>query len=113
MTIIFQDGNRFWIELLPISITITDAAGIVSSSVFNLERPGAFIGGAISYGFGDGTTDNMQACGALMLLDQGGGTIVLGENITGIIGRIAKQVGTSGNQAINLVAIVFLRGTGS
>jgi len=108
MTIVAQ-GTGWWIETFNTTITLQDAAGNDDSALLTLERPGAFLGGCVTAGFGTVTDNNFQNTGVFSLLDQGSANIAFGENITGVVARVMKASGTSGAVAINVLVMVFMR----
>jgi len=112
MTIIFEMGNRFWIEELNAVVPLVDAAGRVSSPVGNLTRAGVYLGGAVYVRFGP-DNDNVQAVGTIEILDQASGTLDSGDNITGIIVRANKELGTAGATNLSCNVLMFMRGSGS
>jgi len=110
MTIIYENGNEFWIEYFQVSITIGDAAGTTTSSASFLERDGAFLGCAM-IGRNHSNNDNTQAVSAMEIKSSGGGTnINFGDEITQINLRITKAAGTAGNTTMTFHVLVFMRG---
>jgi len=112
MTIVYSEGDRFWIEQHTVNLTLTDAAGQVSTAAQLLDKAGSCIGYSVTAG-GVVSNDNSQAVAIIALLDQGAGTIGLGEIITAFIVRVTKQVGTDGNTILPLTITLIMRGTGS
>jgi len=109
MTIIFQMGDNFWIEALELPLIIlTDPAGRISSAVINLTRAGTYVGGCI-FQRGGPDNDNSQAVGGFDLRDEGGGSILIGDVITGVLWRVNKSIGTDGNTNANAQCILFMR----
>jgi len=110
MTIIFSQGNNFWIESLIIPVTLVNSAGGTSqSAVITLEKPGDVLGLSTTASDSD-QNDNVQAIGLVILLDQGSDNIVFGENITGVRIRLVKQAGTDGNITMSFHVLLFMRG---
>lgn len=112
MSIIYTQGNDFWIETLLIQITLTDAAGAITTTNTPLERAGTCIGYMSTMGFFP-ANDNTENLGGISVLDQGSGTIFLGEAITGIVIRAQKAVGTAGNTVGNVIVTLMMKTTGS
>jgi len=112
MTIIFEMGNEFWIEVvnLPI-ITVMDAAGRYNSAGVNLERSGRFIGGAI-LNTGGTSNDNTQAIGIQDLRASPNNVLTVGLLINAVLWRVYKEIGTAGDTTVNGIAILFMRGSG-
>jgi len=107
MPIIFQLGENFWIEQHDIAITIDDAAGIATSAIVNLDRPGTHLhSSAIVIGGAD--NDNSQAIGYVRMLAQSG-NMAYGLSITGFRIRVGKVAGTAGSTAITYSVITFMR----
>lgn len=111
MTIIFNEGDRFWIEQHTVNVTLTDAAGFVDSALTAMHKSGTIVGYNLTPGL-PVNNDNSQAVALISLLDQGSGTIVPGESITGFIVRITKQIGTAGNTVIAINVMLLVRGEG-
>jgi len=110
MVIIFQQGDKFWIETIISTPAFDppDAAGVSTAAVMNLERPGRFVGGMLTIVNAVGAVTNSQAIAYIQILDQGSGGLDYGERITGIVPRIVKGAGTGASQLI-FVATLFMR----
>jgi len=113
MTIIFQEGTRFWIESILVSVTAADAAGRYFSASTPLARSGTILGVSVGPLSTGGNNDNSQVVGAIEIRDGGGATITLGQQLNNISMRIVKEIGTAGNIILSFNLLVFMRGSGS
>jgi len=111
LTIVYNQGNEFWIEQHTVTITLIDAAGIQSTGVTNVNRPGNCVGYSVTPGF-PSNNDNTQAVSLISMLDQGSGTLGVGEFITGFVVRVVKQIGTAGNTNVAINVTLLMRGRG-
>lgn len=107
MTLIFTTGD-FWIEVIELNITLEDAAGRFASALGNLQRPGHYMGSAISC-TSMSDNDNSQAVGSVEVREQSAGAIAIGEEITGVFVRVNKQVGTAGSTVQVYKVMLFMR----
>jgi len=106
--IVFQQGKHFHIETHLVTVE-TDDATIITSALTNLDIPGNVVGYFSTAGFAP-ANDNTQANGLITILDQGNGTIFLGEAITGFVVRLHKQAGVSGTSNMNVIVAFMIRG---
>jgi len=101
MTKILDLGD-FWIEYFD-SIPVTTVTDNVSadSAVFNLQKPGHFVGGVafIHGGIGGRPTT--------LILAEDSSSLLYGEQATGI--RVRLQVETGSPVVVSTAAIVFMR----
>lgn len=98
MTVIFEDAH-ISIEVFSETITVENAAGIVTGANHPLRNAGFFLFGGASK---TNTTqnDNTAAIGNFTLLDNASGGISVDEFLTGFRVRIDKQLGTDGSTNI-------------
>jgi len=111
MTIIFSQGDEFWIEQLNLVVQLQDAAGEYSSAVLNLEKPGSCIGYTITP-TNPADNDNTQAVGIVHLTSQVGGSIASGQPISGVTANVIKAIGTAGNTNVSINVTVLMRAVG-
>lgn len=108
MTIIFMQGDVFWIESHMIDFVIVDAAGTTLSAITNLDKPGTCLGYSMTLTETD-TNTNVRALGGVMLQNQAGAIIHAPVDITGIRIRSSKEVGSTGNVTVDYNVILFMR----
>jgi len=110
MTIIFQQGNQFWIESHNVTVILADAAGNDDSNTQIVDRGGHLMGWTITGRFVP-NNDNSQATASFAIRDTGG-SINIGDEIISFFVRMQKQIGTAGNTNFDLNVMLFMRGSG-
>jgi len=111
MTIVYNEGNEFWIEQLNIIVQIPDAAGETNSSGINLVKPGNCVG-FTAMTTNPPNNDNSQAVSIISLETAGGAAISSGLFITSVRAVVTKQIGTAGLTNISINITLLMRGTG-
>jgi len=113
MTVIFQKGNEFWIEHIPVTISLVDAAGLITGVAVPLQKPGFFLGGSIVW-TSVASNDNAAAVGAVEIRGLPTGSLsTLGTFVEQVRARIQKTLGTDGAATLNGICMVYLRGRAS
>jgi len=108
MTVIFIQGDLFWIEVLDVNVTLMDAAGVYQSGVIPLEKAGNCIGFSESLENAQ-NNDNVQAMGGCEVRQGAGTQINIGDFVPDIRVRAKKQIGTAGNTVIGFRIMMFMR----
>ena len=98
-----------WIQSTTVQITVTNAAGVYSSPLTQLDKPGRYAG--VAMGFLNVTNnDNSQAIGGYSFRRRNpNATPVYGDAFTEWDVRIVKQVGTAGATIIDLAVMIWLK----
>jgi len=113
MPVIFEQGNRFWIERLSPNVVIADTAGDYDSALVPLTKAGDALAVMVTARNPDGVQNANQAVGMVTPLTEASAVLGFGTFITGIILRLNKQASTSGAQTLRFTVVVFMRGRGS
>jgi len=108
LTIIFENGDEFWIEQIRPTVDLEDAAGRYNSDAFALERTGnvlsfSCVGQAVQ------NNNNSEAVGSVEVRDASGANISYGERLSQIRVRVNKQIGTAGTTTQTYQVTLFMR----
>jgi len=107
MTIIYSQGDLFWIETHELTLAIGDPVGRDISGAVAPDKVGLFLGGCVTAIFAD-NNDNCQAVGTTELRINGL-TPVINGRVDSFQVRINKQVGTGGAANINYLIMLYMR----
>lgn len=107
MTIILEFGT-WHVEYHRLTVDLPDAASGTLGALQNLDRPGAFIGIAITGASGT-NNDNTQAVALYEIVNQSNNAFIFGDRPTGIRMFVIKQIGTSGVTTITFHCLMFIR----
>jgi len=108
MPIIYEDGDRFWIEQYTINVTLLDAAGRYDAADENMIKIGAVVG-MVATCQQMINNDNAQAVGSWEIRDESGNSLPYGERATQFRFRVVKQVGTAGSTVQTWQILLFKR----
>jgi len=109
LTVIFQNGEEFWIERLNFNMVISDAAGIYNSGGQAIKEGFYLIGSVSAQSLPN--NDNTQATSIMQLRGQNPArNLELGDRINQIEVRIVKQAGTAGDSNVNVQVCLMMRG---
>jgi len=103
LTIIYENGDEFWIERVNFTVVTTVLDTPVNSSAVALEKPG-FVLSCVNGNQGAlGITNGFYFSG----IDSGGGNLAYGEFADSIIARGVSLIATG---SFNIHCLVFMRG---
>lgn len=99
MTIIYQQGQVFWIEVHAVPIILSDAAGAYSSAPINMDREGNCVGVMYANQSLGSLGDNAQALAGGMQIRRVTGLAnwTIGLKMADFLCRVVKTVGTEGD----------------
>jgi len=108
MPIIFEEGDRFWIEQHTVTVALEDAAGRYDAADTNLIKKGSVVGyTATCQQMVD--NDNAEAVGMWEIRDESGSNLVYGERTTQFRLRVIKAAGTAGTTNQTWQILLFIK----
>lgn len=105
MVIVWSMGDQFWIDIIQVTVTLSDAAGTYSGALVPVVKVGEYIGGTIT-AKSTAQNDNVEAVGLVELRDSG--TIAFGSEVLSVRVRVNKTAGTAGDTVVTFEVMLFM-----